>query len=525
MRVNPLKLEAQILFKFLSGIILLVSVISCANAAGGDKKKFELLDAPINEIQNRLESGAVTSVQLVEMYKARMTAYDKNGPALNSISALNDKAMQRAKELDQERVSQGPRGPLHGIPILVKDNYETSDMQTALGSAVFAEWIPPHDATIVKRLREAGAIILGKTTMHEYAMGFATHGSLFGQTLNPYALDRIPGGSSGGTGAAVAANFATAGFGSDTCGSIRMPASFNALVGLRSTVGLSSRHGIAPLAHSWDTGGPMTHNVSDLAIIYDAIAGYDDNDAQTAASAGHIPDTYTAFLKTDGLQKQRLGLLRNLWIVDPEDKEVAAIVSRAVDDMKNAGAKIVDVTIPDLMDLMMDDIGGFYAILAELRSDFNNYLMNHPGAPVATVDDIIKSDLLKDEELRNNFKTASAVMPGATLEYLSLQEKRERIKQAVLVAMAKAKVDALIYPTIRRKPVRIGEVQHGTNCHLSGNINFPAISIPAGFTKDGLPVGVEIMARAWQEGLLIQLAYAYEQATKHRRLPDTTPAL
>ncbi|NKB35597.1 MAG: amidase [Gammaproteobacteria bacterium] len=484
-----------------------------------------ILDASIKEIQNKLASGEITSEQLVEIYLERMAAYDKQGPALNAISALNPEALKRAMELDRERLKRGLRGPLHGIPLLVKDNYETSDMQTALGSSVFAAWIPPHDATIVKRLREAGAIILGKANMHEFAMGFATHGSLFGQTLNPYALDRIPGGSSGGTGAAIAANFATAGFGSDTCGSIRMPASFNGLVGLRSTVGLSSRHGIAPLAHSWDTGGPMTHNVSDLAIIYDAIAGYDENDPVTAASAGHIPKTYTAFLKTDGLRNQKLGILRNLWVVDPEDKEVAEIVSIAVEDMKKAGAEIVDVTIPGLMELMMDDIGGFYAILAELRSDFNNYLNNHPSAPVTSVTDIIKSDLLKDEELRSNFKTAGGVKPGSTHEYLSLQEKRERIRQVVLVAMAQAKVDALIYPTVRQKPVRIGEVQYGTNCHLSGNINFPAISVPAGFTKDGLPVGIEILARKWQEPLLIQLAYAYEQATQHRRLPPTTPAL
>ncbi len=501
--------------------VLLVPRLSDAR----DSQQSRLLDAPIKDIQQWLESGELTSERLVEAYLARIATYDKKGPALNSISAINNKALEQAIELDRERASKGSRGPLHGIPLLVKDNYETKDMQTAVGSAIFAGWIPPHDATIVKRLREAGAIILGKTNMHEFAMGFATHGSLFGQTLNPYALDRLPGGSSGGTGAAVAANFATGGFGSDTCGSIRMPSSFNSLVGLRSTIGLSSRHGIAPLAHSWDTGGPMTHNVSDLAIIYDAIAGYDENDPVTAAGVGHIPATYTAFLKTDGLRKQKLGILRNLWIVDDEDKEVAAIASLAVEDMRKAGAEIVDVTIPDLLELMMDDVGGFYAILAELRSDFNNYLNTHPTAPVASVADIIKSDLIKDEELRSNFKTASNVKPGATHEYLSLQAKREGIRQAVLLAMAQAKVDALIYPTVRQKPVKIGEVQYGTNCHLSGNINFPAISVPAGFTKDGLPVGIEILARSWQEPFLIQLAYAYEQATKHRRLPPATPAL
>ncbi len=484
-----------------------------------------ILDVSISDLQTKLEAGEITSVQLVKIYLARIAAYDQKGPSLNSISVINSKALQRADELDQERVKQGSRGLLHGIPILIKDNYETADMQTAIGSNVFAGWIPPHDATIVKRLREAGAIILAKTNMHEFAMGFATHGSLFGQTLNPYALDHVPGGSSGGTGAAVAANFAPAGFGSDTCGSIRMPAAHNALVGLRSTVGLTSRLGIVPLSHSWDVGGPMTHNVADLAIIFDVIAGYDPGDPQTAASTSHIPDTYTAFLKEDGLNKQRLGVLTNLLIVEPEDNEVALIIRSAVEEMKKAGADIVDVHIPNLNELMHDEFGGMYTIIADIRTDINTYLKAHPGAPVASVSDIIKSELLEDNELRGNFQTASKFEAEPNFEYLSLSAKRQTIKQAVYVAMAEANVDALVYPTIRRKPARIGEIQHGTNCHLSGHIGFPAISIPAGFTIDGLPIGIEIMARKWQEPLLIKLAYAFEQATHHRQLPKTTPAL
>ena len=525
MQVNPVKLIVAILFKFVSGIILLAPEMSYAGEQSRDKQNFDILDASISEIQLRLESGEITSVQLVKMYQARIAAYDQKGPALNAISVLNLKAMEHALQLDEERDRRGSRGPLHGIPILIKDNYETADMQTAVGSNIFKGWIPPHDATIVKRLREAGAIILGKTNMHEFAMGFATHGSLFGQTRNPYAPNHIPGGSSGGTGAAVAANFASAGFGSDTCGSIRMPAAHNSLVGLRSTVGLTSRLGIVPLSHSWDTGGPMTHNVSDLAIIYDAIAGYDSGDPQTAASTGHIPDSYTAFLKADGLRKQRLGVLTNLLIVDPEDREVAHIVRAAVDAMKKAGAEVVDVNIPGLLALMNDEFGGMYTILSDIRTDINAYLAAHPSAPVGSVAEILKSDLLKDTELRANFQTAVDFEPGPTLEYLSLNAKRQTIRQAVYVAMAEAQVDVLIYPTVRRKPALIGEPQHGTNCHLSGHIGFPAISVPAGFTEDGLPVGVELMAREWQEPLLIQIAYAYEQVTQHRRLPEITPAL
>ena len=504
--------------RLLLGLVLALPALLAA-------EDVDILDLPIQEIQQALQSGKLSSSELVENYLARIAAYDQKGPALNSISSLNRGALVQAGQLDRERAKQGPRGPLHGIPILVKDNYQTIDMQTAAGSNVFKGWLPAHDSEIVKRLRKAGAIILGKTTMHEFAMGFATHGSLFGQTLNPYALDRIPGGSSGGTGAAIAANFATAGFGSDTCGSIRMPAAHNALVGLRSTVGLSSRHGIVPLAHSWDTGGPMTHNVSDLAIIYDAIAGYDAADPVTAASMDHIPASYTSYLKRDGLRGQRLGLLTDLLMVDEEDEEVASITRLAVADMRQAGAEVVEIQIPGLMQLMQDDIGGFYPILIELRTDMNNYLASHTDVPVGSVADIIDSELLKDEELRGFFQLASEAEAGETFEYLAIQAKRRRIQDAVLVAMANARVDALVYPTIRQKPAKIGEIQHGTNCHLSGNINFPAISVPSGFSKDGLPIGVEILARQWQEGFLIQLAYAYEQATQHRRLPDSTPAL
>ena len=485
----------------------------------------DILDLPITTIQKHFESGKLTSRSLVESYLKRIAAYDQKGPKLNSISTINDNALNRADELDRERKTQGPRSPLHGIPILVKDNYGTADMQTAAGSSVFEGWIPAHDSTIVKRLREAGAIILGKTTMHEFAMGYANHGSLFGQTLNPYALDRIPGGSSGGTGAAVAANFATAGFGSDTCGSIRMPSSHNALVGLRSSVGLSSRHGIIPLAHSWDTGGPMTHNVTDLAIIYDVIAGYDAADPQTANSAGHIPGSYTSNLRRDGLSGQRLGLLTNLLLVDEKDKEVASIIRRAVEDIKKAGAKVVDINVPGLMELMQDDTGGFYPILLELRPDMNAYLKANPGIGVESVAGIINSESLKDDEIRGFFQLAIKAEPGETFEYLAIQAKRQRIRQAVVVAMAEAGVDALVYPTIRQKPAKIGETQSGTNCHLSGNIDFPAISVPAGFTDDGLPVGIEFMARKWQEAYLLRLAYAYEQASLHRRMPASTPAL
>lgn len=517
----------RIRLTFLSNRYLICTsllMLSTMLVSAGNAKSVNFLDPGIKELQLRLTAGEISSRQLVDAYLQRIEAYDQNGPKLNAISVINKKALQRATQLDKERAQKGARGPLHGIPILIKDNYETHDMQTAVGSNVFKGWMAPHDATIVKRLRDAGAIIIAKTNTHEFAMGVETKGSLFGQTLNPYALDRIPGGSSGGTAAAVAANYAPAGFGSDTCGSIRAPASHNSLVGLRSTIGLSSRSGIFPLANSWDTGGPLTQSVSDLAIIYDVIAGYDPADPATAASVGHIPDTYTAFLKTDGLRNQRLGLLTDLLMIEPEDKEVAGIIRTAAEDMRKAGAEVVELTIPGLRDLLHDDFGGFKTIITDVQTDIDAFLDAHPTAPVGSVADIVKSEFLQDALIRGNLQTSINFKTRHPDDYISLQHKREIIRQKVLVAMVEEKVDALIYPTMRQQAARISETQSGVNCFLSGQINFPAISVPAGFTADGLPVGVELLARQWQEPLLIQLAYAFEQATKHRRLPQSTPA-
>jgi amidase len=250
---------------------------------------FELMEATIPQLQAALSAGTITSKELVTAYLARIDAYDKRGPALNAISVVNKKALDEAVGRDAERQAGAPRGLLHGIPIIVKDNYETAGMQTADGSLALAGWVPPNDLTLVKKLRAAGAIIIAKSNMHEFAYGITTEGSLFGATRNPYSLDRNPGGSSGGTGAAIAANFATVGMGSDTCGSIRIPASHNSLVGIRGTQGLSSRSGIIPLSSTQDIGGPIGRSVTDVAIVLDAIVGYDSADPQTAASVGNVP--------------------------------------------------------------------------------------------------------------------------------------------------------------------------------------------------------------------------------------------
>jgi amidase len=279
-----------------AGAFLLLSIVESGRAQA-PTRSFELLEATIPDLQAALAAGSVTPRDLVTMYLARIDAYDQKGPALNAISAVNGQALAQADALDAERKTRPLRGPLHGIPIIIKDNYETVAMPTADGSRSLAGWVAGTDAVLVKKLRDAGAIVIAKSNMHEFARGITTLGSLFGQTRNPYMLDRNPGGSSGGTGAAIAANFAAVGVGSDTCGSIRIPASHNSLAGIRGTQGLASRTGIVPLSTTQDIGGPIGRSVTDVAIVLDAIIGYDPTDPQTAASIGHVPKSYTDFLQ------------------------------------------------------------------------------------------------------------------------------------------------------------------------------------------------------------------------------------
>jgi Asp-tRNA(Asn)/Glu-tRNA(Gln) amidotransferase A subunit family amidase len=312
--------------------------------------------------------------------------------------------------------------------------------------------------------------------------------------------------------------------GSDTCGSIRIPASHNSLVGLRGTQGLASRSGIVPLAHTQDIGGPIGRSVTDVAIVLEATVGYDPADPQTAESIGNIPTRYTAFLQADGLRGARIGLLTHLLGTGPEDAEVAAVVRRGVTEMQGQGAAVVEVTIPGLEALLTDRLGGFLVLVQEFKFDFNAYLAQHPAISVRSLEQVLTSGTYHpalEQGLRNSQNTESL----DTKEYLEHLVKRSTLKQAILRAMADYRLDALAYPTIRRQAAPVGERQLGSNCHLSANSGLPAISVPAGFTADGLPVGVELLGRAWSEPLLLKLTYAYEQATQHRRPPASTPAL
>jgi amidase len=487
-------------------------------------RSFELTEATIPQLQAAIAAGTVTSRDLAAMYLARIDAYDKKGPALNAISVTNANAFAEAAEMDAERRSGALRGPLHGIPIIVKDNYDTANMQTADGSLALAGWIPPDDAYLVKRLHDAGAIIIAKSNMQEFAYGIITVGSLFGATRNPYSLDRNPGGSSGGTGAAIAANFAAVGMGSDTCGSIRIPASHNNLVGIRGTQGLSSRTGIIPLSHTQDIGGPIGRSVTDVAIVLDATVGYDPTDPQTAASVGNFPKSYTDSLQLTGLHGARIGLVTGLLGVDPADGEVATVVRAAVNEMKAGGADVVEVSIPNLTDLLTDRGGGSLIIRHDFKFDFNAYLAARPTAPVRSLEEVLTSGKYHPA-VKKNISDAQAVASRDTQEYMEYVVKRNTVREAILKSMADNRVDALAYPTITRKANLIGEIQMGSNCKLSSTSGLPAIVVPGGFTPDGLPVGLELLGRAWSEPQLIKFAYAYEQSTRHRHPPASTPPL
>ncbi|MFA5909541.1 MAG: amidase family protein [Vicinamibacterales bacterium] len=481
---------------------------------------FEVHEQSILDLQTAMAAGRVTSRGLVDSYLARVQAYDQAGPRLNTVVTINPRAREEADALDRERAEKGVRGPLHGIPVLIKDNYDTADMPTSGGNLGLATMQPAADAFQVRKLRQAGAVILGKTTMHELAAGITTISSLTNQTRNPYDLLRVPGGSSGGTGAAIGASFAAAGMGSDTCGSIRIPAANQNLVGLRGTHGLSSRTGVMPLSSTQDIAGPLARTVTDLAIMLDATVGPDQTDAITAEGASRIPKSYRDALTADGLKGARIGVLRGLFGNAPEDDEVGNLVRKALDAMKAQGAEVVDVTVPGLDDLLRDSS----VIADEFKFDLAAYLAKQPNAPVKSLGEIIERGLHHDQ-LDATFRLRNAPEKKESEHYRQALVKRRALRAAVLASLEEQRIDALAYPTLRRKPTLIGEAQGGTNCQLSATTGLPAISMPAGFTTDGLPVGVELLGGAFTEATLLKFAYGWEQSTKPRRAPFSTPPL
>jgi amidase len=500
------------------GILIAIQANILNNEVTDVEYSIDLMEASIEELQIELDSGRITSVELVEFYLARIEAFDKNGPALNSIAYINPLAREEAQALDQERQQNGKRGPLHGIPILVKDNYETRGMPTTAGSKSLAGFAPDRDAELVARLRAAGAIILGKTNMHEFAAGIETWGSTFGKTRNPYDPERNPGGSSGGSGAAVAANFAVASLGSDTCGSIRIPASHNSLVGLRGTQGSSSRCGIIPLSSTQDIGGPLARSITDLALILDITVGHDPEDPQTTPVASQLQGSFMDALDPDALSGKRIGIVSELRYRGPEDRNVASVFDTAMEQMEALGVETVTVSLPILQEEIYQVFGGFYVLLHDFNNNINSYLSSRPEAPVRSMQEIIETGLV-NPDVQGHLQTSLDLQNDPGEIYLEEFSKRERLKAAIHEVMERYELDALAYPTIRRIAALINEEQSNDNCHLAGNSGFPAITVPAGFSEEGMPVGLELLGRPWDDARLVGMAYAFEQATQHRRAP------
>jgi Asp-tRNA(Asn)/Glu-tRNA(Gln) amidotransferase A subunit family amidase len=492
---------------------------------------FQLMEATIDDVKAALSSKQVTCGQLVEQYIARIDAYDKRGPALNAVQTINRRAVEDASRLD---AAASPVGPLHCVPILLKDQVETSDMPTTYGSAVFKDFVPQRDATIVTKLKSAGAIIVAKATMGEYAQGYL--GSAFGVVRNAYDPARSASGSSGGTGSGIAANFATVGIGEDTGGSIRGPAAVNNLVGLRPTVPLVSRFGMLPARPTTDTLGPIGRSVKDVALVLDVIAGYDANDPVTAESVGRQPATYTAGLTAEGLRGARIGIIREPLDPradrsSPEFKAARAVMDRAIEDLRRLGAVVVDA--PKIPDLAARSASVYDGNVFETEAAMDKYFAQHPNAPAKTLKDI----LLSGKVVPARARTLTNAVGHSTDEhaYLRLLLARDALRQEVLAAMADERLDALAYLTFDYPTPQIpadaltrstlDSAGLGNNRRLSPALRFPAITVPAGFTSDGLPIGLELMGREYAEPLLLKLAYAYEQGTRHRRPPATTPAL
>ncbi len=500
-----------------SSLIVILALVWARVATA--QETYEVWEATIPELQEAMASGRVTSSELVDAYMARIQAYDQQGPRLNAIIRINPLARAAAEALDRERAENGARGPLHGIPIILKDNYDTDDMPTTAGSIALAGSVPPDDGFQVRKLREAGAVIIAKSNMHELARGITTISSLGGQTRNPYDPSRNPGGSSGGTGAAIAASFAAVGMGSDTCGSIRIPSAHHSLVGLRPTKGLSSIDGIIPLSHTQDTGGPLARTVIDLAIVLDATVGPDSADEATRILEGRALERFTDSLDTSALLGARIGILTDLVGGSTEDQEVARIVRAAIEEMEELGATAVEITIPDFAEL----IQGVGVINLEFGRDLFDYLAATPSTRVNSVADIVETGL-HHRALEDSLRNRSPMEIDAE-DYEARLERRTTVRNTVVGILDDHLLDALAYPTLRRKPARIGEPQRGSTCQLSAVSGLPALTVPAGFTDDGLPVGVELLGRTLDDARLVSLGYAFEQATHHRRPPVLTPPL
>ena len=497
-------------------------------AAEAPAADFAVEETTIAEIHRAMVDGRLTARQLVERYIARIAAYDQQGPSLNAIVTLNLRALQRADRLDATFRESGLSGPLHGIPVIVKDNYDTADLPTTAGSLSLAASLPPDDAFQVRKIRQAGGIVLAKSNMAEFAFSpYETVGSaLPGYTRNPYDTRRVTAGSSGGTAAAVAANLGTVGLGTDTGNSIRGPSSHNLLVGIRSTMGLTSRDGIVPLYLDHDIGGPMARTVADAVAVFEVIAGYDPADPVTEASRERPPVRYLEHLDPDGLQGARIGVVRQLADAETGDPEIRQRFAEALADLSAQGATLVDpVAIPEL-----DSIPADRRWCPRFRYDLDRYLASlGSGAPVKSLAEVIESGNFHPSIARGleHFRAIEGE-PQDSEVCQAAWENGALLAAGVRRVLAESRLDALVYPTWSNPPRLIGDLNSpaGDNSQdLSPHTGFPAITVPMGLVGEGLPTGLQILGDAWSEPRLIEIAYAYEQATRHRRPPAACPPL
>jgi amidase len=504
------------------------------SAAASPPPAFELDELTVGELQSGMAAGKFTAHSLARKYLDRIDDVDKHGPAINGVIEINPDALAIATELDRERKAKGPRGPLHGIPILIKDNIDTHDrMTTTAGSLALGGSMPLQDSSVAKKLRDAGAVILGKTNLSEWANFRSSHSSSGwsgrgGQTKNPYVLDRNPCGSSSGTGAGVAANLAAIGIGTETDGSVVCPSSANSLVGIKPTLGLISRAGIIPIAHSQDTAGPMARSVTDAALLLGALAGIDARDDATKASAGKSFADYTKFLDANGLRGARIGVHRKgFGFSDGVDK----LMNDCIDIIKKRGAIVIDPA--DIPTQGKFDDSELEVLLYEFKADLNSYLASlGPRAPVKSLKEIIDfNEQYRDREMpyfgQDLFIKAQAKGPLTDKAYRAALTKDQRMsrKEGIDFVMDKNKLDALIAPT--GGPAWTTDWVNGDHftsgySTASAVAGYPHVTVPAGYVF-GLPVGISFFGRAWSEPTLIKFAYAFEQATRARRTPQFLP--
>lgn len=495
-------------------------------------EEFNVVETTIDEIHEAMEAGAISSEELVERYLERIEEYDQNGPELNGIVTVNDNAVERAKELDAEFEENGPVGPLHGIPVLVKDQAETADIRTTFGSETFLDYVPDTDATIVSDVKEAGGIVLAKTNLPDFATAYFGHSSAIGQTKNPYDTDRDPGGSSAGTGAAVAANLGTIGIGEDTGGSIRVPAANCNLYGIRVTTGLISRDRHSPIVPRQDTPGPMARTMTDMARLLDVLVGYDPKDEWTGAVAHTDVESYTDYLNEDGLEGARLGMLRQAF--GDEDNPRAApmneVVESALETMEDAGAELVDpVSIDDLEEQIEDTV-----VYESYATIVLNEFIAERDIPYDSISEIYEDGAYhEDLDLIEAIAQYDAV-PEEDLDFWRKTVGQESFRRDILDTFAANDLDAIVFPDVRAVPPKISELgdryttaNYPTNTPIGAQSQCPGISAPGGLTDDGLPVGVELLGVPYNEHKLVEMAYAYEQATdsETRVSPDTAPPL